>query len=201
MKIAAIVLAAGTSSRMGGENKLLADIGGKPLIAHVVDAAKEAGFEPVIVVLGHDADSIRIALNGHDVTYCTNRHFREGLSTSVREGVCALPRDIDGFVVCLGDMPRLEARHLEKLKDAFNACNCKKICVPQFKGQRGNPVLWPKSFAGEMDALSGDEGARSLINIYADKVEEVPMEDDAVLFDVDNAEALQTARSGATKST
>jgi molybdenum cofactor cytidylyltransferase len=193
-RIAAIVLAAGQSRRMGRDNKLLAEIGGQPMVARTVDAALGSAARPVVVVLGHEAQRVRAALAGRDVTFVDNPDYAEGLSTSLRAGLAALPDDIDGALVCLGDMPEVRPAHIDKLIAAFNPVEGRAIIVPTTGGKRGNPVLWAARFFAEMKTVAGDVGARHLIGEHAELVREVPVDDRGVLIDIDTPEALAALR-------
>jgi molybdenum cofactor cytidylyltransferase len=188
--VAAIVLAAGRSSRMGAENKLLAEVDGISMVARAVDAALGARLSPVIVVTGHDADRVRAALPGRSVIFAHNPHHDEGMSTSLRAGVDQLGEDVDGVVVCLGDMPRVTSSHLEALLAAFDPAEGRSICVPTWEGRRGNPVLFAARFFPEMRRFEGDVGARTLLSKHAAFVCSVPMADRGVTLDVDTPEAL-----------
>lgn len=196
-RIGAVILAAGQSRRMG-RNKLLIDWQGKPFVAHVVDAALAAALDPVVVVTGHDPQAIQGALAGRSLTWADNPAYAEGMAGSVKAGLARLPDDLDGVVVCLGDMPALTAAHLRQIVGAFDPVEGRAICVPTFRGRRGNPVLLASRFFPEMRELSGDAGARGLIRRHGELVCEVPMDDDAVLTDVDTDEALTAfaARAG-----
>lgn len=187
--IAALVLAAGRSSRMG-RNKLLFEIDGRPLVAHAVDAALAAGLAPVIVVTGHEAARVRAALPHRAVAFVDNPAFADGLSGSLKAGLDAVPDDAEGALVCLGDMPAVTAGHIRRIVEAFAPEAGRAICVPVSDGRRGNPVLFARRFFPEMRALSGDVGARELIARHAGQVCPVAMEDDAVLTDLDTADAL-----------
>ncbi|MEK0082780.1 NTP transferase domain-containing protein [Benzoatithermus flavus] len=189
-KVAAVVLAAGQSRRMGGPNKLLLPIAGKPMVRHVVEAAVASRAAPVIVVLGHQQHEIRQALRGLKVQFVHNPDHAEGLSTSLKAGLAAVPAEADGAVVCLGDMPRVSAGLIDRLIGAFNPIERRAIVVPTRHGKRGNPVLWGRAYFPEMQAVAGDVGARHLIGRHADAVAEVETEDDAALLDIDTPEAL-----------
>ena len=194
--IAAVVLAGGQSRRTGPINKLLATFDGKPMVATVVDAVLASASGPVVVVTGHEADEVREALAGRDVTFTHNPNYADGLSTSLRQGMHALIKsatNADGALVCLGDMPRVNAKVLGKLISAFNLTEGRSICVPTFDGKRGNPVLWGSQYFSEMERMEGDVGAKHMIGEYSDAVCEVPMTDDAVIIDLDTPEALTAA--------
>ncbi len=189
-RIAAIVLAAGRSTRMGTANKLVAEIDGRAMVAHAVDAALASHASPVVVVVGHDAERVRRALGSRSVTIIENPGFAEGLSGSLRTAIEALPSEIDGAVVLLGDMPRVMAAHIDRLIAAFNPLEGRAICVATHRSKRGNPVVWASRYFAEMRTLTGDKGARQLLGEHAADVCEVEMADDGVLADVDTPEAL-----------
>jgi molybdenum cofactor cytidylyltransferase len=193
-KIAALILAAGKSSRMGETNKLTAEVDGAAMVARVADAAIESGASPVIVVTGHQDNEVRAALAGRAVQFIHNPDYAEGLSTSLRAGAKALPPGLDAAVVCLGDMPDIAATHIGRLAAAFDPEEGRTICVPTFAGKRGNPVLWGAAYFDELQTLKGDTGAKHLIGEHADEVCEVPMPDDASLRDIDTPEELATRR-------
>lgn len=192
-RVAAVVLAAGQSSRMG-ENKLLAELGGQPMIRRTVAAIRQA-VDLAVVVTGRDAGMIGHALEGLPVRLVHNSEFAQGLSTSLRAGVAALPPDTDAVLIALGDMPLVDAQTVRRLIAAYNPAEHRSICVPVFGGRRGNPVLWGRQHFEALQSMSGDAGARSLLDALADESVEVGMPDDAVLTDVDTPEALARLRS------
>ncbi len=194
--LAAIVLAAGRSTRMGGPNKLLVPIDGRPMVRHAVEAALAAGIGEIVVVTGHMREEVEAALSGLPVRFVHNPRFAEGLSTSLKAGVKALSRDVDGAFVLLGDMPRIRPEHLRALAAAFEPAAGRGIVVPVRDGQRGNPVLWGRAFFATFEGLAGDTGARGLIDGFPEAVAEVPMPDAASLVDVDTPEALATLVGG-----
>jgi len=198
-KIAAIVLAAGRSSRMGSANKLLAAVDGVPMVRRVVDAAVASQAKPVIVVTGNEQGKTQAVLRGRRATFVHNARFSEGMSTSLQAGLAALPANVDGALICLGDMPLVTEAVLNRLITAFNPLEGRAICVPTWNGKRGNPVLWDRRFFVAMGELAGDVGAKHLIGEHADLVAEVAMTDDAVLTDIDTPEALATLRQAGTK--
>ena len=190
--IAAIVLAAGQSRRMGEVNKLLADVDGKPMLARVMEAVTQSAADPVFVVTGHESDKVRASLSGFDVTFVDNPDFADGLSTSLAAGIAALPDGVDGAIVCLGDMPMVASRHVNRLISAFDAEEGRTICVPVARGKRGNPVLWGADYFDNMAVIKGDVGAKYLMGQYSEAVCEVTIGDDAVLTDIDTPEALKS---------
>ena len=193
--IAAVVLGAGRSSRMGGPNKLLAEIGGRPLIRIVVDAALASRARPVIVVTGHQRERVEAVLAGLPVKVVHNPQFAEGLGTSLKAGIAALPGEVDGAIVCLGDMPQVDAALIDRLIGAFDPDKSALVVVPTIDGQRGNPVVWSRRFFADLMAVEGDVGARRLIGRYPEAVAEVPLTGTAALTDVDTPEALATVKA------
>ncbi len=188
-KVAAVVLAGGSSRRMGGPNKLVAELDGKPILAHVVAAALASRAGPVIVVTGNRDHEARTALAGLDVEFVYNAEHAEGLSTSLRAGIAAVPEDADAAIVLLGDMPRVSAATIDRLIEAFDPEAGRTIVVPTYRGKRGNPVLWARRYFPDLAAIRGDTGARHLIGENRDGVVEVEF-DESVALDVDTPEAL-----------
>ncbi len=189
-RIAALVLAAGRSTRMGTANKMLAPIDGQPMVARVVHAVLASKARPVIVVTGHEPDAVRGALADRGVTFVHNPDHAQGLATSLRTGIDALPKEADGVLVCLADMPLVSSQVVDRLIAGFNPVEGRAICVPTAGGKRGNPILWSRRFFAEMRAATGDVGARGLLAAHADQVVEVETGDDGILVDVDTPEAL-----------
>jgi len=193
--VAAVVLAAGKSTRMGGPNKLLAEINGKPLVRITVENVLASKAAPVIVVTGHQQEQVAAVLAGLDVKLVHNPDFARGLGASLRAGINAVPETIDGAVICLGDMPRVDAALINKLVDAFDPQRGALAVIPTIEGQRGNPVLWSRRFFADLMAIEGDIGARNLIERYGEAVVEVPVNGRAGLIDVDTPEALAEIRT------
>ncbi len=203
-RIAAVVLAAGRSTRMGGANKLLAEVGGRPMVRHVLDQVLASQAAAVVVVTGHQREDIEGALRGAEDGErwrpVHNPDFAAGLSTSLHRGLAALADDVDGALVCLADMPQVTAAVIDRLIAAFDPPEGRAICLPTWGGERGNPVLLARRYFAEVQAISGDLGARALIGEHADAVAEVAMDDLArgsgVLEDVDTPDALSALRLG-----
>jgi molybdenum cofactor cytidylyltransferase len=189
-RIAAVVLAAGRSTRMGGPNKLLAEIARRPLVRIAVEAALASRADPVIVVVGHQRGEIEKALAGLPVRLVDNPDFAQGLGASLKAGIAAVPAQADGAIVCLGDMPRVDAGLMNRLIAAFDPDRTALVAVPTFEGKRGNPVLWSRRFFPDLMAVEGDVGARHLIGRYGEAVVEVPIEGKGAFADVDTPEAL-----------
>ncbi len=199
-RIAAVVLGAGRSSRMGGPNKLLAEIAGRPLVRIVVEAALASRARPVIVVTGHQRERVEMALAGLPVKFTHNPQFADGLGTSLKAGIAVLPAEVDGAIVCLGDMPQVDAALIDGLIGAFDPDKGALVVVPTIDGKRGNPVVWSRRFFPDLMAVEGDVGARHLIGRYTEAVAEVPLSGTAALTDVDTPEALEAVRAELEKS-
>jgi len=195
LKMGAIVLAAGTSSRMGA-NKLLTEIDGEPLVRRVVEAAIASGAGSVVVVTGNEAEHVQTALAGCDVRLVNNPDFSSGLSSSLRSGLKALPQDCDGAVILLGDMPAVTPALIDRQIATFDPAEGRAICVATHGGKRGNPVLFARRFFEEIEAIEGDVGARGLIGAYPELVCEVEAGSEAPLIDIDTPEDLAAYRRG-----
>jgi len=194
-KVAGLVLAAGRSTRMGGPNKLLEEINGRPLVRIATEHVLGSRARPVIVVTGHQKERVERALAGLPVTFVHNPDFADGLSTSLKVGIGAVPAEADGAIVCLGDMPQVSATLIDRLIAAFEPERGALVVIPTVAGKRGNPVLWSRRFFPDLLAVEGDVGARHLIGGYAEAVAEVAVEDAAALTDVDTPEALIAVRA------
>jgi molybdenum cofactor cytidylyltransferase len=194
-RVAAIVLAAGRSTRMGAVNKMLAEIGGKPLVRIAAEQAVASLAQPVIVVTGHEREKVEAALKGLPVRLVHNPDFSEGLGTSLRTGIAAVPEQADAAIVCLGDMPQVDAGLINRLIAAFDPERGALVVVPSIEGRRGNPVVWSRRFFHDLMAIQGDIGARHLIGTYAEAVVEVPVGGEAALTDVDTPESLSAVKA------
>jgi molybdenum cofactor cytidylyltransferase len=193
-KVAAVILAAGRSTRMGGPNKLLAELGGKTLVRIVAEQALASKASEVIVVTGHQAVEIEKSLGGLNVRFVRNPDFADGLASSVKTGISAVSDAADAAVVCLGDMPLIDAHLIDRLIEAFAPDRGGLIALPVSAGRRGNPVLWSRRFFKELMTLDGDTGARHLIAKHGEAVAEVPVEGHGAFLDIDTPQALEAAR-------
>jgi molybdenum cofactor cytidylyltransferase len=193
-EIAALILAAGRSTRFGAENKLLAPFEGRAMLAHALDRAREAGCSPVIVVTGHEAEAIRAA--APEAQFVHNPAYAEGLSTSLRAGIAALPETVGASFILLGDMPSVSGATLRRLLAAAQEHPVMQAFVPTFAGRWGNPVLVRRALFPSLGRLHGDQGARKLLEASREVVEEIPVEDPGILADYDTQAALAAATSG-----
>ncbi len=190
-KVAALVLAAGRSTRMGS-NKMLIVLDGKPLVQHVVETALASKANPVFVITGHQAELVEAALHGFKVIFVHNANYASGLSSSLICGVKALQDDITGVIVLLGDMPRISLASVNALVDAFEANPNKLFVVPVIGGERGNPVLLSRFMFKDIAQLKGDKGARTLIDEAGMDVLELSLNDLFLLVDADTPEMIKS---------
>ena len=191
-KVAGIILAAGASRRMGSLNKLLAFFAGKPLVRHAVESFVATSLSPIIVVVGYESDKVAAALKGLPVQLVFNPDHATGQGSSVRVGVEALDNNVTDAMIGLGDMPLLPSTLLDSLiyTHIGRGGHESNITIPVFEGQRGNPVLWGKTFFSELITLAGDLGGRQLLNDHKAAQHLITCDHSSVLRDVDTVEAL-----------
>ncbi|MAO54285.1 MAG: hypothetical protein CMM61_01120 [Rhodospirillaceae bacterium] len=183
--VAAVVLAAGRSTRMGEINKLTADYGGRALVRHAAEAALASRAGEVVVVTGHQADAVRGVLAGLDLRMIDNPDFKAGLSTSVKTGIAAVGPGMTGAVILLGDMPGVSPAVIDALIGAFEAAGGDKICQPRYDGKPGNPILWPRRLFPAFAELSGDIGAKPLLKRFNQDILGVDVGSSAIHMDID----------------
>lgn len=186
--VAGIVLAAGTSSRFGSGNKLLAMYGGQAMVRSVVEGALATELDPVIVVTGHDAGGVERALSGVDVVFVHNADFETGQASSLKTGIAAVPDACSGAMVLLGDMPEISAEIISQLLDEF--ADEASIVAPRHNGVRGNPVILGRGSFAEVQRTGGDKGARGLLS--GANVRLIDVDSDAVLRDFDTPDSLKS---------
>ena len=187
--IAAIVLAAGRSSRMGA-NKMLLPLDGHPLVWHVVQTACASSAEVVLVVLGNEADTVAAALPEGQYQRVDNPHFADGLSTSLQAGLDALPAEIDGALILLADTPRTSLATLETILAAARE-SPERIVATNQGGKPTPPVYWPRALFADLHTIHGDEGGRSLLARSPDAVRLVELADPNEALDIDAPEDYQ----------
>jgi len=189
--VAALVLAAGRSSRMAPRHKLLvAGRDGRPMVARTVAQVLESAARPVLVVVGHEAAAVRAALAGLPVRFVEAAEFAQGQSASLRAGIAALPAEAAAAVVCLGDMPLVDGGVIDRMIAAWRANPGQLAVQPTWRGEPGNPVLWDRSQFAELAAIAGDIGARDVLRRLGGDVLRVEVESDSVLRDFDTLDSL-----------
>jgi CTP:molybdopterin cytidylyltransferase MocA len=187
-RVAAIVLAAGASRRLG-RPKQLVEYRGETLIARAVRIAGEAGLDPVIVVLGAEREAVRAAVPREGVVFVENDAWAEGIASSMRAGLKALGPDVVGALMMPCDQPRLSAEHLSRMVSLFTE---DAIVASTYASVRGVPAVFPQEAWSELMKLSGDVGARRLLQSPAWAVVEVVFEGGDV--DIDAPEDLERLR-------
>ncbi len=199
---AAIILAAGSSSRMERQqHKLLLPLGNRPVVAHVVEAVLASQAQPILIVLGHQAELVRAALTAYSsdkrLLFVENPEYKQGMSTSLRAGLQAMNglestvlEAIDGAIVLLGDQPLITARVIDILI-ATREETTKKIIAPLYNGRRGNPVVFSVDLFPELMIVTGDEGGRSVVEHHRQDIATVEIGDSAASSDVDTWSAYQ----------
>lgn len=199
---AAIILAAGSSSRMGaGRHKLLLPLNKRPVLAHVIEAALASQARPIVVVLGHQAEQVRTQLGNYStdsaITHVENPDYLQGMSTSMHVGLTHLQNlmsaesaNVDSALILLGDQPLVTPRMLDTLIDMWHTAG-KPIIAPLYAGKRGNPTLFAASLFPELLEVTGDEGGRSVVERHKQELVTVELGDTVANYDVDTWEAYQ----------
>ena len=183
--LAAIVLAAGFSRRMGGENKLLKPLAGRPLIGHALENVGALGLGQLVVVLGRSSEAVAPLLPPF-ATVARNARAGEGMGTSLAAGATMLDRSLAGAFVVLGDMPFVARTDYEALASAFRSEGGEAICIPVHDGRRGHPVLFPAQHFPALARCEGDSGARHILADPSTRLREVENCSPGVLLDFDD---------------
>jgi|AntDeeMetagen134_2_1112570.scaffolds.fasta_scaffold08446_2 molybdenum cofactor cytidylyltransferase len=188
-RVGCLVLAAGTSSRFGDENKLLAEIGGEALVRRAVVSALASPVDEVVVVVGHNAPVVRETLSNLEVEFVTNDDHEQGQSTSIHAGVAAArERDWDAAVFALGDMPHVDPGSIERLLKAY-AADHGTILAAAYDRQRGNPALFDAAHFDALEEIEGDTGGRELI-VGSAAAALVDTDDPGVVRDIDRRDDI-----------
>lgn len=175
---------------MIGRNKLLAEISGKPIVRHAVEAAVASRASEVIVVTGHDSEPVRDALQGLEIQIVHNTDYEHGLSTSLRKGIASVQTEMEAALILLGDMPFITPGLIDELCAALEKNPDALVASPTCNGKRGNPVMWRRSLFGALQDIKGDIGARDLMKRYEKNLVELSVSNDAILADIDTHEEL-----------
>jgi molybdenum cofactor cytidylyltransferase len=191
MFISAIVLAAGESRRMG-ETKQLLDVGGKPLLQHILDGIRQTKVDEVILVLGHKAERIQKKVSAPGAKVVLNPDYRQGMITSIRQGLEALDPRSDAFFIVLGDQPGIEPKVYNLLIQEFQTRFPRKtIILPTHKGRRGHPALFSTKHRPEALRIEGDRGFRKVLEKYPQEVFLVELESESIVNDLDTPQDYQ----------
>jgi len=188
MKVAGIILAAGGSTRMGGQNKLLQMVDGTSLVQKVVGSALNSNIESVYVILGYQAALIRQCISNKSVNWVENSDWSRGMASSIKSGIEALNTNYDGAMILLGDMPFIEPIMINQLLALYQK---KKIVVPVKDGRQGNPVLFSSAFFADLKLLGGDKGAKPIIKKNPDSVIIANVLTDTIFHDLDTPDQIK----------
>jgi len=188
MKVAGIILAAGGSTRMGGQNKLLQTIHGMPMIKKVAQSVLNSNLETVYIIIGHEAKLIRQCISDELVHWVENPAWSSGMASSIRYGIKALKNNYDGAMILLGDMPFIESIIINQLLALYQK---KKIVVPVKDGRQGNPVLFSSAFFADLKLLGGDKGAKPIIKKNPDSVIIANVLTDTIFHDLDTPDQIK----------
>ncbi len=193
--VVGVILAAGNSSRLGRPKQLLS-LGGRPVLAHTLDNAARSGLDGIVVVLGHEADAIRAAIDfaAAGARVVLNERYREGQSTSLRAGLDALPSEAGAAIFLLGDQPLIGPAILDAILAAYRRTG-RPIVMPAYDGRRGNPALFARPLWPELARVVGDQGARGVLRAHADDVLEVPVAGSHYTADLDTVEDYERLRA------
>ena len=189
LNVAAIVLAAGCSSRMGPRNKLVLPIDGVPMVRRVVDTLQSSCVQSVVVVTGHESECVAAVLAGSGAQTTYNERYEEGMGTSLACGF-RLVDCAHAALLCLGDMPFVLPATIDQLIGVFESERAARICLPVFNGRQGHPVLFDRCYFEELGTLGADRGARRIVEAAGGAVVELPTNDAGVLRDIDREDDL-----------
>jgi len=203
IKLAGIILAAGMGTRMGATKQLL-PLGGRPVLEKVIQNGLAAHLDPLILVLGHEANKIMDRLFLSRARVVINSKYKTGMSSSIKAGLAAIGPLCDGAMFLLGDQPQVPTAILKALIQSYtNQAHTKRphtdrphtnqtIVIPTFRGRQGNPVIFGRHFFPELNQLTGDIGGRVLFKAHPEKIIQVPVETNAICFDLDTPEDYAT---------
>jgi len=189
--IAAVVLAAGSSERMGEQNKLHLPIDGIPLLVRSLGIFLTAAIDEIVVVLGHEREKTQALIDGLPLSSVYNREHLSGQMSSVHCGLAALESKYDGIIIALGDQPSLTVADINYLIDAYRKREDVEIVVPTYQGERGNPIIISAQTRADILAGTRNLGCRKFIENNPELVQMVPMSNPAVVIDLDTPEEYE----------
>ncbi|MCS5625200.1 MAG: nucleotidyltransferase family protein [Candidatus Marinimicrobia bacterium] len=188
MKIAGLILAAGGSSRMGDENKLMMPFQGKPMLNHVVNASLNSNLTQTFVVVGHQSSEIKNLVQSDDIQCVENEQWETGMASSIVAGISQL-KQFDGFLILLGDMPLVTP---ELINEIIVHSSADKIVIPIKDGLHGNPVFFGSKFRDELLTLYGDSGAKKVIQNNLSSMIKIKIQSNTIFKDYDTKESLES---------
>jgi molybdenum cofactor cytidylyltransferase len=189
---AAIVLAAGTSTRMGTAKQLLR-LDDRPLLQHVLDCVRASAAKEIVLVLGFAAEEIRRGIDVQNVRVVFNESYRQGMGTSLKAGLSAVDPQCAGALIVLADQPFVRPATLDLLMAEHHRSKA-QIVIPTYRGFRGNPVLLDRSVFAEVMALGGDIGCRAIFGDHLEGIVKLPVDDAGILLDIDRQSDFEALR-------
>ena len=198
--ISAIILAAGLSSRMNGENKLTKKINGIPLINHTIKNILGSAVKEIIIVVGYEEDILKSLIGKNKkIKIIYNKNYKSGIASSIKIGLKNISTKTEAFFISLGDMPNINQNIYNKLikeRDKYNKKlkteYKKEIIIPTYQGKNGNPILFSKHMQKKIMKIEGDVGAKSLVELDMNKILKVPFKNDAIILDFDKPEDFKS---------
>lgn len=188
MKISGLILAAGGSSRMGDENKLMMPFQGKPMLNHVVNASLNSNLTQTFIVVGHQSSEIKNLVQSDDIQCVENEQWETGMASSIVAGISQL-KQFDGFLILLGDMPLVTP---ELINEIIVHSSADKIVIPIKDGLHGNPVFFGSKFRDELLTLYGDSGAKKVIQDNLSSMIKIKIQSNTIFKDYDTKESLES---------
>jgi len=188
-RIGAVILAAGMSSRMG-EAKQLLRLGENTLLGQVLENVRGSRVKDIVLVLGHEAEKIKERISTGNGVVVINESYQQGMGSSLRAGLAALPGGVDAAFIVLADQPFIRPGTLDSLMEQYMRSGA-QIVIPTYKGFRGNPVLLDRSVFPEVMALTGDIGCRAIFGNHLEGIVKFPVEDIGILLDMDSKDDFE----------
>ena len=185
MKISATILAAGASKRMGNRNKLLLLVDNKPIIYLVIKTVLKSKLDQTILVTGHQNYEIEKVLPKGEYSIIYNKHWSQGMMSSISSGMSQIHDDTNGNMIILGDMPFITSQTINLLIDEFKKCNGNHIVYPIYKARQANPVIFPKKYFSEIMLSQGDRGCKKVLKKYPGDAIGIHINSDEVIIDCD----------------
>ena len=198
--ISTIILAAGLSSRMNGENKLTKKINGIPLISHTIKNILGSAVDEIVIVVGYEEDILKSLIEKNKkIKIIYNKNYNSGIASSIKIGLKNISTKTEAFFISLGDMPNVNQNiynKLIKVRDKYNKKlkikYKKEIIIPTYQGKNGNPILFSKHMKKKIMKIEGDVGAKSLVELNMNKILKVPFKNDAIILDFDKPEDFKS---------
>ena len=182
--ITAILLAAGQSKRLRGENKLTKLFKGKPLINHILFSLIKSKVNKIIVVLGFEHLKIKTTLlKSKKIKFAINKNYKKGMSSSIKTGLKKLPKNSQGFLIVLGDMPNITKTTINKICSLITKSD-KEIILPKFKNRTGNPIGFKQSMIKNIYKIKGDRGAKNIIKKNNKKIKFLNINSKSILVNL-----------------